>query len=427
MNKTTDDSNDAAEPPAPEEKVSRDTAVERADAAFDSAEGTAEEPAFAAPEDEVVAARPPRRGFSVLVAWFALLVALLALATSAYLAWQNRASNLDDAGNVAATEARITELSRELDEALDSVQSRQEGAESRLAEAEQQYLERIEALERELDDLADRNESLAPRLGNLENALSSLQGVSAGVRDTWMLAEAEYYMQIANAQLQLAGNPRIAELALNFADERIRQMEDPALGGVRRALTEELQALQSMEEFDLEGTTHALSSLAERVEGLPLNETVEVPEQDVAAVDPELSGFSRAVASMKRAFGDIVSVRRTDEEVTPMLSPDAAYFLRANLALQFQAARLALLKGQQGVFEQSLNDAAEWLREYYDTDSRAVANALETIADLADSAVDVAPPDISGSLRLLRQYRTLKEAESPNSSMDNGSAQEPNS
>jgi uroporphyrin-3 C-methyltransferase len=426
MKKTIDDSNDSAEPAAPEDTVSRDTVPERADAAFDSREETVEEPAFDARKDDVVAARPPRRGFSSLVAWFALLVALLALATSAYMAWQNRASNLDAAGDVAATEARIAEHSRELDEAIDLLQTEQQGTESRLAEAEQQYLERIESVERELDELADRNESIAPRLGNLENALASLQGVAAGVRDTWMLAEAEYYMQVANAQLQLAGDPRIAELALNFADERIRQMADPALGGVRRALTEELQALKSMETFDLEGTTHALSSLAERVEALPLNETVEAPRQDAVPVDPELSGFARAVASMKRAFGDIVSVRRTDEQVTPMLSPDAAYFLRANLALQFQAARLALLKGQHGVFEQSLNDAAGWLREYYDTDSRAVASALETIAELADSAVDVAPPDISGSLRLLHQYRTLRDAESPDGSANGSSAEEPN-
>jgi uncharacterized protein HemX len=78
------------------------------------------------------------------------------------------------------------------------------------------------------------------------------------------------------------------------------------------------------------------------------------------------------------------------------------------------------------VFERSLSDAAEWLREYYDTDSRAVAGVLETIAELADSAVDVTPPDISGSLRLLRQYRTLKDAASPERSADNGGAEEPN-
>ncbi len=411
MNKTTDDSNDSAEPAAPGETSPRDKDIERADAAFDAADEPVDEPPFSARgrESDAHLTRPARRGLSSPVAWLALLIALLALATSGYFAWQSRTRNMDAAGSVAATETRIAELSRNLDEAVQSLQAGQETAETTIAAAGQQYADRLEAVQREVRDLAEQNESMAPRLGNLESAMASLQGVSAGVRDTWMLAEAEYYMQIANAQLQLAGNPRIAALALNFADERIRQMADPALGEVRRALTEELQALRSMETFDLEGATHALSSLAERVEALPLNETVAEPEREDAPVDPELSGFARAMASIKRAFGDIVSVRRTNEELTPMLSPEAAYFLRANLALQFQAARLALLKGQQGVFEQSLDDASEWLEKYYDTESRAVASVLETLAELADSTVNAMPPDISRSLQLLRQYRTLRD------------------
>jgi uroporphyrin-3 C-methyltransferase len=115
-------------------------------------------------------------------------------------------------------------------------------------------------------------------------------------------------------------------------------------------------------------------------------------------------------------------VRRTDEELTPLLSPDAAYFLRANLALKFQAARLALLRGEQGVFEQSLDDAADWLREYYDADSSAVASALDTISVLRDESVSVTPPDISGSLQLLRQYRTLRNAEPARTDDNDGGA-----
>jgi uroporphyrin-3 C-methyltransferase len=181
-----------------------------------------------------------------------------------------------------------------------------------------------------------------------------------------------------------------------------------------------------METADLEGMTFALASLAERIESLPLNQEVDVSDDEAAPVDPELSGFRRAIASIKRAFGDIVSVRRTDEELTPLLSPEAAYFLRANLALKCQAARLALLRGEQGVFRQSLDDAADWLREYYDADSSAVASALATISELQDENVSVTPPDISDSLRLLRQYRTLRDAEQPRTEeSDSGATAEP--
>jgi len=422
MNKTTDDSNDSPDPPVPEEGRAGENAVDAADAAFEpdiEANIESNTPPFhagAEPRD-IPAPPPPRHGRSSFVAWLALLLALVALAISGYVAWQNRASSDDEASNAAA----IAALSGDLREAVDSLRASQREALAERDEAARQTSQRIDSLRRELDEVRRQNESVAPRLGNLEQAISSLQGLSAGARDTWMLAEAEYYMQIANAQLQLAGNPRIAALALNYAAERIRQIADPALGEVRRALTQELQALESMETADLEGMTFALASLAERVEVLPLNQTVDVPDDEAAPVDPDLSGFRRALASIKRAFGDIVSVRRTDEELTPLLSPDAAYFLRANLALKFQAARLALLRGEQGVFEQSLDDAADWLGEYYDADSSAVASALETISELQDESVSVTPPDISASLRLLRQYKTLRNAESPRTDDNDGS------
>jgi uroporphyrin-3 C-methyltransferase len=252
-----------------------------------------------------------------------------------------------------------------------------------------------------------------------------LQGISTGARDTWLLAEAEYYMQIANAQLQLAGNPHLAALALRFADERLLQLADPALTEVRRALSDELRAIDIMEKPDIEGVTLTLASLAGVVDSLPLRQEVDVLEAESDEVDQELSGLDRAFASLKRAVGDVVSVRRTDEAAAPLTAPDAVYFLRANLALQLQAARLALLRNERAMFEQSLDDASSWLSRYYDIDTAPVRGALDTIAEIRDGLFSVSPPDISGSLRLLRQHVTLSGSEAPAPAIDPEPVTEP--
>lgn len=353
-------------------------------------------------------ARTPARGpFSTFVSLLAVLLALGALSGVAWLAWQGRDGDTVARENEQAIEA----LEQRLQATLASV----ENIGSRIDElggTSEQRSELVDAIERDLDDIADRNLSLAERLATVENALASLQGLSTAARDTWMLAEAEHYIQIANAQLQLAGNPKVAALALRFADERIREAGNPALSEVRRSLRRELQAVEAIEPIDIEGMAHTLTSLANRVDDLALNDQLQQvlrADEEAAPVDPDLSGFERAVASMKRAFGDVISVRRSDEAMTPLMSPDAAWFLRANLALKFEAARLALLKNEFGVFEQSLDDAAAWLRDYYDADSRPVANALAAISDLRNRSADVTWPDISQSLRLLRQYRALRD------------------
>ncbi len=98
-----------------------------------------------------------------------------------------------------------------------------------------------------------------------------------------------------------------------------------------------------------------------------------------------------------------------DETAIPLMTPDAEYFLRTNLTLQLQVARLALLRGEQAVFEQSLDDASDWLEAYFDTEHAQVRGAGATIAEIRESLLAAAAPDISESLRLLRQFKSIVE------------------
>ena len=341
-----------------------------------------------------------------LAAWLALLFSIAALSGVALDYLRDRGS----AGDTAASAARVDSLVATAGATRDAVASLEQGI-AALTEADRERADAIEALNEALNDRLRRLESMPGRLTAVEASMATLQGISTGARNAWLLAEAEYYMQIANAQLQLAGNAELARLALNHADERILQLADPRLTGVRQALSDELRALDMLEKPDMAGITLTLASLADVVASLPLKQ--EVVAHDESAddeIDPELTGMDRAMASVKKAVTGIVSVRRTDEALEPLISPEAQYFLRANLSLQLQAARLAILRGEETIFRQSLDDADAWIADYYDAESTAVLSARETIAEIRDSQFDVAPPDISGSLRLLRQFNALNEA-----------------
>jgi len=203
-----------------------------------------------------------------------------------------------------------------------------------------------------------------------------------------LLAEAEYYLQIANAQLQLANNPHLASLALGMADERVTQLSDPGLTAVRRAISDELAALEVMEKPDLEGATLTLASLARVVESLPLASST--PEEDIV-VDDEQSGVDRAWNSVKDAMSGLVKVTPPDQAKLALVSPDAAYFLRSN------------------IFEQALDDTSALLETYFDSSSEQVASAQLTISEIRTAVFATSAPDISESLRLLRQFRTVRE------------------
>lgn len=359
-----------------------------------------------------------------LVAWLALLLALAAAGFSGYRWWLERSAGAETAGLESAVNTLESEAADNA-EAVSELRGRLSSLQQSLQQAQQAARQAADAdelarLQREFRESRDIVESLPGRMENLEESMASLQGVSAGARDAWLVAEAEYYMQLANAQAQLAGNAELAAFALELADRRIRELGDPVYTPVRRELADEITALRAVEDVDIEGVTLTLASLADVIQSLPLDEEVTPEDRPRPEIGEEVSGFSRAWTAVKNAFSDMVSVRRTNEQLEPLLSPEAQYFLRTNIALQLQTARLALLQGEGAIFRQSLEDARSWLERYFDGDTRAVSGAVETIAELADSPVAAELPDISASLRLFRQRQALAQGSSQSSGQGSG-------
>jgi uroporphyrin-3 C-methyltransferase len=376
-----------------------ETAAMSEDAEFDVDEAVEE-----ATAKQAALPNPAQRSAGNGIAWLALPIAVAALAGVAYLAfdgWRSERAALQRSDSLTSLTDQVSASAgavARIDEALTGFEADNAALAGQLERLQQDLESRLQLLD-----------SVSPRLANVESSLAALQGVSVGARMAWLLAEAEYYLQIGNAQLQLAGNPHLATMALQLADERINQIDDPALTAVRQAIADELAALDNMEKPDIEGITLTLASLARVVESLPLRTTAaDVAGNDTVPDAPE-GGFDRAWASVKSALAGLVRVSSPDDDRGPMLSPEASYFLRTNLTLQLQAARLALLRGEQAVFQQSLDDANTWIHEYFDMRSTQVASALQTIAEIRGRVVTSARPDISGSLRLLRQFETLTE------------------
>lgn len=352
-------------------------------------------------EEAPVAESAPAAGRGV--AWLALLVSAVAMAAVAYalfLDWRSAGDDTSD-DTIAALERQLNDSREQLGN-LDALVAELVGRDS-VSAAD------IDALRRQLEERVDVLSSLPPRTSALESSVASLAGISEGARDTWLLAEAEYYMQIANAQLQLANNPHLASLALAMADERVVQLANPGLTDVRRAIADELAALAVMEKPDIAGTTMTLASLSRVVESLPVRSAPAAAEEAPQETDEEQSGVGRAWSSVKGAMAGLVKVTPPDQARLEVLTPDVEYFLRNNIALQLQAARLALLRGEQAIFEQSLDDTSALLRQYFDTDSTQVAGALETLDEIRGNIFATAAPDISGSLDLLRQFQALRE------------------
>ncbi|MGB0713082.1 MAG: uroporphyrinogen-III C-methyltransferase, partial [Gammaproteobacteria bacterium] len=99
----------------------------------------------------------------------------------------------------------------------------------------------------------------------------------------------------------------------------------------------------------------------------------------------------------------LVTVRRHNRPVQALLSPKEAFFLRENLRLRLYSARSQLLDGKADAARADLIMAGQWLAEHFVASDPAVTHMMEELERISGANVALAMPDISGSLRALRE------------------------
>jgi uroporphyrin-3 C-methyltransferase len=249
------------------------------------------------------------------------------------------------------------------------------------------------------------------RIARIERSLDNIPGVANQARSAWLLAEAEYFLRIANAQLNLAGNVDVSLRALALADEKLRDLADPGLTRVRSLLSDEQTALRAVPQPDAEGIVLALGSLARALDTLPLDRNAPGRFGAAGSADTDESGLQRAWRVIMEAFFSIISVKRDDNSVTPLMSAAEESMLIRTLDIELQIGRLALIRNEKDLYQRSLQAVTERLEIYFDTESAEVIAAMATVEKAAAVELPDELPNISGSLALL--LRLNNEAAKP--------------
>lgn len=291
----------------------------------------------------------------------------------------------------------------------------------------------LAAAERSRRELEAAQRNLAGAQSGLEDALGTLRARVSRSHSDWTLAEVQYLLQVASLRVQLERDVITAVAALSSADQRLQALADPGFTGVREEIARELAALQAVALPDLPGIALTLDTLAGEVEKLPLKDAqVRAAAGESAALAAQAQGdwwqrTQQVLGNIWDALRSLVVVRRNDAPIGPLLAPEQQFFLYENLRLQLATARLAALRGETDIYRSSLKTAASWLDTHFDAQAAPVAAARGELERLA--ALDIRPalPDVSVSLRLLREQMQQIEppaaaAPAPDDAAGNGTA-----
>jgi uroporphyrin-3 C-methyltransferase len=222
----------------------------------------------------------------------------------------------------------------------------------------------------------------------------------------------EHLLRIAAQRLQLARDVESAISALGSADRLLVATADPAFLPVREVIAADLQALRALAAADHEGAAVRLNGLIRAIGSLPaVGPYGGAPEDGGAAGGlgaAPVDDWREFLHSLWADIRSLVTIRHQEagRSPEPLLAPEQGYFLRQNLQLKLETARLALLKGDGALYETALAETGAWLTEYFDTDAAPVRAVLDTLEGLRGVKVDRELPDISDALRRLREVRT---------------------
>ena len=331
------------------------------------------------------------------LALFAILLALVALASSGYQTW----TQFNQGHTLAGLESSAGQL-----------QSRAHAMEESFGRDREQLQSRIGSLQ---GDLAAMHESLQDANTTIDSHSRRLLSLTATTTDDWRLAEVEYLLRLANQRLLTADDVDSAMGLMQASDQILLELNDPRLFLAREALARDLAVLNASGQVDVEGVFLALAALSARVGELPV---LVVPEfdgdekqapEEATTPEPEQASPAGIAARVQQTMASILSdtlasvrgwivVQSDGAHVRPLLSPEQQYYLRSNLRLLLNQAQLAALAGREGAYQSSLDSSLAWLQEYFPADADEVVAMRQALSGLLAKKIVADLPDISSSL-----------------------------
>lgn len=323
--------------------------------------------------------------------WPKLLLALtliIAVTATGWLGWTEWQQRLADAEEF---NARLVSL----DTSYRAIEQQSQLAEKRSSQRSDQMLQVLTNFQLRLNNQGKR-----------------LVELGSTTRSDWLLAEASYLARLANQRLQTERSTKSPLALLQNVDVILKQLDDPELLPVRRAVAADITALQLAGEVDSAGLYLELSALAEAVVKLsvlkPMTETMPEPKQTENAID-EQPKLRSMVTGFITSVSQLIRVSQRSQPIEPLLQVHEEAIVRQNLRLMLEQAQSAVMREEQAIYSQSLEKAQRWLAQYFQLNPSATV-IQQRLANLSDIEVVQQLPNISDSLQAIETLIALRSS-----------------
>jgi uncharacterized protein HemX len=337
---------------------------------------------------------------SYLLPLFLFLILITAIAAAGFFGWKQFLQYQHD------NQAVITELRTQL--LAMPTRAEMDSSLQALKQAKGKTDQVINELQQRQDSLLASTEKLYELYGRDENG--------------WKLAEVEYLMSIAQHKLILEQDFEGAAKTLDAASKRIAELADPGLLPVRVLINDEIAALKTRARPDLVGMTLLAGRLSRQINVLTPEYVIKSKAPNIKPSAPAASSDNPDLPLDQRVMnflGSLVTIKKNDPQVSDKSEVTQIIDVRQKLEDNLKLTRWTILERDASQFDQLMVENVQLFSDYYDLKNAANADFYDALLQLQKSSLKAVFPDISGSLRLLKEIQQKRE-NTPQQEADNG-------
>nr|WP_257646213.1 uroporphyrinogen-III C-methyltransferase [Ottowia beijingensis] len=233
--------------------------------------------------------------------------------------------------------------------------------------------------------------------------LDTLVQSVARARDENLAVELEAAVRVAQDQAQLTGSVEPLLAALRTAERRLARSSDPRLSPVVRTVARDLERVKAASIPDTAGLLSRIDQLLRQVDDLPAANDVGRASmgngglRGAPAPAPE-SWWARLWHNVQTEAQGLLRVSRVERPEASMMAPEQVFFVRENLKLRLQGARLAILARQYEAARSDLAAASASLGTWFDPASRRTQGAATLLQQIQASTKSADLPRVDDTL-----------------------------
>lgn len=242
-----------------------------------------------------------------------------------------------------------------------------------------------------------QKEQLDSTRKELTVSIEKLQLQLGKTRSDWLIADAEYLLNIAGQRLKLVGDVHTAIAALEAAKQRLKDSGETGVFEVRAEITDEIAELNKIAKTvsDIVDINNIIQSQQNRVEELALLQPF--------AGKPAAKSSKKTDGSEDNGLLDMLGVKHSEQPIESILTTEQAKFIYDQLRLKLEMVRIALIQHNGKLYQSALADTKNWLVKNF-ADDKARQTFAEELEKLSEEKLDIKYPDIT-SLTMLKEIR----------------------